>query len=160
MYFGGQPANAHIEVVLVSIGGFPIANFPAEDMWVNPESSTYLVCPGSSGWGFNADVNSDVDGETYFENPFNGGGWTEDPIWFYLNGMQATNPDGVGFPPIPLRFNSADISGDGTINLVDISLFSVNYFGEYHYRSDFHWDGVLNLSDVALMSSGVGLTCD
>ena len=159
MYFGGQPANARVDVFLVSYDWDPVPDFPMEDMWLDPEASTDLVCPGFSPWGFFPDQNTNVNGETHFENPLNGGGWTEGPVWFYLIGVRGATPEQVEFPPIPIRFNSPDINADGIVDLVDISLFATDYFGDYHYRCDYHWDGFLNLSDVAMLASGLGVAC-
>ena len=160
MYFGGQPANARIELVVVDFVWNPFDNFPHEDIWLAPETSTHLVCPGGPGSHFDADVDTNVEGETYFENPLNGGGWTEGPIWVYLLGDQAATPEGVDFPPLPLRFNSADINADGVVGLPDLGQFATDFFGEYQYRSDFLWDGVLNLSDVGMLAFGMGALCE
>ncbi len=157
MYFGGQPANAHIELVVVDIGWNPFDGVPPEEIWLHPDTSTHFVCrPG----GFQADIDTNVDGETYFENPLNGGGWTEGPIWVYLLWGRAATPEFVDFPPLPLRFNSADITADGVVNLYDVGKFSTDFFQEYQYRSDFLWDGVLNLSDVGMLAFGIGAVCE
>ena len=90
----------------------------------------------------------------------NGSGWSEGPLWLYLNGNRATDPDQFEHPPLNMRFNSADISGDGTVNLTDIALFATDFYGQYHYRSDFYWDGNLNLSDLGLLASSMGVECE
>ena len=56
--------------------------------------------------------------------------------------------------------NGADITGDLSVNLNDVSDFSIFYFGEgYDYAADFLWDGVINLSDVAKLSPSYGEQC-
>jgi hypothetical protein len=70
------------------------------------------------------------------------------------------DPNWVVHPPVPLRFNSADINADGVINLSDVAIFAGDYFGAYHYRSDFWWDGNLNLSDIAKMVPAFGINCE
>lgn len=158
--FGGQTDDASIVVGLIDNNGDPIANFPWEDIWLEPGTATAMSCYGYENYGFPADHNTDANGETIFANPLAGGGWTEDPIWVYLNGSPATDPGGWVFPPVPLRFNSPDINADGEVNLTDLAFFSGDFFGTYHYRSDFWWDGVLNLSDLAQMALGYGTSCE
>ncbi|MCP4293362.1 MAG: hypothetical protein GY780_16170 [bacterium] len=162
MYFGGAPANARIEFSIVGINGDPVVGFPAEDMWLEAETTTDFVCPDIGGWGFTADVATNSSGVTWFENPLNGGGWSEGPLWVYLNGSRAATPPpgGYALDPVALRFNSPDINGDGFVSLADLALFSTDFFGEYHYRSDFRWDGTLSLSDVAIFATGYGAMCE
>jgi len=58
-----------------------------------------------------------------------------------------------------LLCNSVDLNTDGTINLVDVTLFIQIYFNPvYDYRIDYNWDGVLNLSDIALFAQHLGHT--
>lgn len=159
-YFGGDYADASIEVGLIDNNGNPIANFPWEDIWLDPETVTAIFCYPNLYPGFPADRNTDANGVTSFEIAFQGGGWTEGPIWVYLNGSRAMYPDLTEHPPVPLRYNSPDINGDGVVNLTDVAIFAGDYFGVYHYRSDFWWDGVLNLSDWAKFSEGYGTYCE
>ena len=159
-YFGGDSADASIEVGLIDVYGNPIASFPWEDIWLDPETDNAYPCNAHGYGGFAADSNTDANGVTTFATSLAGGGWTEGPIWVYLNGSRAMYPDWIVHPPVPSRFNSADINGDGLVNLTDVALFAGDYFGSYHYRSDFWWDGVLNLADIAKMAPAYGLSCE
>ena len=160
--FGGDTFDATIEIGLVDSFFSPIPNFPLEDIWLEGETPSLSSCAGSGYYnsGFNPDSNTGPDGETTFTTSLAGGGWTEGPVWVYLNGSRATDPIGNEFNPVLLRINSADISGDGRVNLADVGMFAENFFGEYHYRSDFFWDGVLNLSDLGMMATGIGRNCE
>ena len=160
--FGGHLVDATIVVGLVDSYFSPIPNFPLEDIWLEGETTTLSSCVGNQYYthGFNPDSNTDVNGETTFATSLPGGGWTEGPVWVYLNGDRATGPDWIVHPPVQLRLNSADISGDGQVNLADVAYFAENFFGEYHYRSDFYWDGVLNLSDLGKLAQGIGHNCE
>lgn len=160
MLLGGQTVDASIVVGVVNDEGLPIVNFAWQDIWLNPETDTVFICNIPYPWGFVSDSSTDDDGETTFATSLAGGGWTEDPIYVYLNYSRAMSPDFVYFPPVPLRINSPDINADGVVNLIDVSDFADDYFGAYHYRSDFWWDGVLNLSDVAKMTAGYGASCE
>ncbi len=163
--YAGQNIDATITLGLVTCWGDPIQGFPLEDIWLESEDDGLGVCNSGNVWGFSPDGSSDINGEVTFSSSLAGGGWNEGPLWVYVVGGRALSPIdcpwGVLQSPVPLRINSADINGDGQVDLIDISLFSSDFFGSIpHYRSDFRWDGVLDLSDVALMASGVGKECN
>lgn len=164
MEFGGQPIDATITLRLVDCWGSPIAYFPWEDIWLETESDESGSCTSGNPLGFSVHSVTTPNGETSFSLSLAGGGWTEGPVWVYVVGSRAMSPIDCPYafdhPPVPFRFNSADINGDGIVNLVDVSLFSADYFGQYQYRSDFYWDGVLNLADIARLAGGIGLSCD
>ena len=59
-----------------------------------------------------------------------------------------------------MSYNSPDINGDLIVNLTDISLFAVDFFGAvYMYRSDFNYDGAINLTDLAMLAPTIGVPC-
>ncbi len=162
--FGGQLIDASITLELVGCWGSPIDHFPPEDIWLESETETSFSCAYGDMGSFYPDSETDFNGITSFTSSLAGGGWTEGPVWVYVWGSRAMEPldcpYAVEHPPVPLRFNSADINGDGAVTLPDVTQFSTDFFGEYHYRSDFVWDGVLNLSDVILMANGLGSACE
>jgi hypothetical protein len=109
-----------------------------------------------------ADADTDADGNTTISGALFARGAT-------LNGellrLDLDDPDlatvayiaaGSG---LDVRVNSADISGDGTVDLVDIGAFAQDYGGDYAFRSDFVWDGVLDLSDVGRLVEGFSTSC-
>ncbi len=66
--------------------------------------------------------------------------------------------------PIPtllnVFFNSVDINGDLTVNLIDVSIFAGDYYAAApQYRSDFNFDGAVNLTDVTILSTNYGSSC-
>lgn len=129
--------------------GAVVANFPAEDMWLESGDGGMVPCTG----GTNADQNTDENGFTTWATALNAGGSSEDLCYVYVNG-QALN--GV---PFALAFNSADINGDGVVNLTDVGLFSGAFFGSYDFAADFFADGILNLNDVGRLATGLGAAC-
>ena len=157
MVFGGQIVDASITLLVTGFDGSPVAYFPHEDIWLDAESTTDSHCPDYVH--FSPDGLTDTNGQTSFTASFAGSGWSEGPAWVYLEGTRSAHPTAGEHLPVQLRFNSADIDGDGNINLADVATFSTDFHGSYHYRSDFHWDGGLNLADVAKMASGLGHDC-
>ena len=79
--------------------------------------------------------------------------------WYphYIHNLDNLIRFGGLFPPIAMRFNSPDINADLEVNLIDVVLFTWDFFGEYHYRSDFVWDGEINLLDLAVMARSQGV---
>ncbi len=64
----------------------------------------------------------------------------------------------IGGSPIPLQITSADLNGDGVVNLADASVYAANLGGPYDFRFDYNGDGVINLSDVSIFASHLGHT--
>ncbi len=135
----------------------PVPNFPAEDIWLEMPGLNW--CLG----GPNADGNTDADGWFTFSQPLGMGGWSDPPagspyVFVMVNGSALFEENGPAITPA-IMANSPDINGDLVVNLQDVSLFTIDYFAGYFFRSDFFWDGVLNLSDVAGLAVAVGDEC-
>lgn len=155
----GYLVDATITLRLVTLDYTPIANFPPEDIWLESQEPQQHIC----GSGFSPDGPSGADGLVTFSGPLAGGGWHDGPTYVYVNGNPAYDPTDYPWywehPPLPLHFNSPDIDGDGLVNLADLSLLASDFFGQFHYRSDFNHDGVLNLSDIGNFAINVGTGC-
>jgi hypothetical protein len=160
MGFGGQIVDSSVQVTLVDSWYYPIPDFPGEDMWLGTDAPTSVVCGSYQDRGFVFEGTTDHNGEITFTGPLAGGGWSEGPIWVYVNGFRAMDENHNQHPPLPLRFNSADINADAVVDLLDVILFVEDYLGAYNYSSDFHWDGQLNLLDLNSMALGMGSNCE
>jgi len=148
--FGGTE-DATITLLLMDAYWVPIANYPAEDMWLESEDNGLVPCMG----GTIADANTGADGRTQWLNPLLGGGHSQALTVVLVNGAQLEMTAGVH-----LSFNSPDINGDRTVNLTDVQLFTEDiYFSYYDFRSDFYRDGVVNLSDLGKMAEAIGANC-
>ena len=105
------------------------------------------------------DAITDATGLTRFTMAYHGGGWAVAPTYVWIFEL----PGGTWAPiigsPLNLSYNSSDINGDLTVDLIDVGLFATDYFGAYNYRSDFNFDGVLNLTDVAIFAPTFGASC-
>jgi hypothetical protein len=157
MAWGGARTDATLEVVLWSDEpgwGDPVPFFPAEDMWLASLAGGLTPCAG----GTVADADTDAAGRTTWAAPLRTGGQADpdagDDLRIMVNGEWAH-----GAPDLRLRLNSADLNGDGTVNLTDVSRFVDDLHGNYDYRSDFRWDGVINISDVGIMTAVLGSQC-
>lgn len=147
---GGGTADATITLILRDGGGVVIPGFPGEDLWLESADGGMVPCTG----GTVADFNTDVNGVTTWENPLAAGGQSTALCQVIVSGDPLTSNSGLA-----ISFNSADINGDGAVNLTDVGNFSTDFYGAYNYRSDFVADGVLNLSDVGKLAVGVGAAC-
>lgn len=154
---GGGTVDATLVMVLWSDQpgwGDPVPFFPAEDMWLATNDGLLAPCNG----GTIADANTDATGRTVWAAPLAAGGRCDvgsgDRLLVMVNGEVAADLTALG-----LRLNSADLNGDGLVNLADVGLFVSDLYGAYAYRSDFFWDGVVNISDAGFMSTGLGSQC-
>lgn len=157
---GGAVTDASISLVLVDGAGVPINLYPSEDMWL--ESGSYVdednpgmaYCTGGSV----ADFSTNAAGETEWVAPMNAGGWSGGAgvvTTVMINGAPLT-----GSAPFPIWHNSADINGDGAVNVSDVQKFAVDYFApSYAFRSDLQFDAIVNLSDIPILAQAVGASC-
>ncbi len=154
--FGGAAVDGTVEIVLWSDEtgyGEPVANFPAQDIWLGTAAGSLVPCVE----GTIPDQDTDADGRTRWALPLRAGGLANPgegvPLQIYVNG------DAVVGGSLDLRANSADINGDGFVNLGDGGMFTQDLYLHYAYRSDFVWDGVINVSDAGLMAQALGAQC-
>lgn len=146
---GGTETDGTINMVLRDGFGDPIANFPASDMWIASQDNGMVPCGGTASANFNT---NDL-GETSWVNPIFAGGNSQTLCIVYINGDALTSNGGLA-----LSFNSADISGDGVVNLTDAGFFS-GFLGGSDYAGDYNFDGVVNVSDAGFMATSLGASC-
>ena len=151
IYNDGAVIDAHIELIVNDAFGYPVPNFPAEDMWLASSNGGLTPCDG----GTSPDQDTDANGFTIWANPLRAGGSDTGSCSVIVDGYEVVGGEGS----FPLAFNSPDITGDGIVNLADVGLFSAILFGEYDFAADFFSDGVMNLADVGRMASGIGKSC-
>jgi len=151
----GGVVNATITLTVLDGGGVPVANFSANDMWLEKEvvasTGNFAACTG----GTTADLNTNASGVTTWAAPLRAGGWSTSKTLVVINGAALTSNTGL-----VLRHNSADINGDGNANLSDIPLFAIDFAaGANAFRLDLQFDGFVNLSDIPRLAAGVGAVC-
>ena len=146
---GGGETDGTINLILLDGFSVAIPNFPAEDMWISSEDNGMVPCGSTAG----ADFNTNALGETSWAAPIFAGGNSQALCIVYINGDALTSNGGLA-----LSFNSADISGDGVVNLTDAGFFS-GYLGGTEYAGDFNNDGVVNVSDAGFMANSLGASC-
>lgn len=146
----GGAEDATITVLLVDANWVPIANYPAEAIWLESEDNGLVPCTG----GTIANANTGADGRTQWLNPLLGGGHSQALTVVVVNGALLELTSGVH-----LSFNSPDINGDRTVNLSDVQLFTMDFYSGENFRSDFYRDGIVNLSDLPRMAEAVGANC-
>ncbi len=162
---GGAMVDATIRIQLWYEGGSiedprpaaPVAHFPFEDIWL--QSTGLVMCMG----GTTADTDTDADGWFTFSQPPLMGGWinpdaASEALYVMISGVLLWDQTDVPIEP-GIWINSPDINGDLHVNLSDIPVFAADYYGDYSFRSDFHWDQAINLSDVVRMAQSLGDKC-
>ena len=142
----GTPPNPHF-----------VPAFPAEDIWL--EIPDLNLCFGLS----HPDGPTDYRRGITFSGSPGMGGWNDpasSPPYARVLVVGNILFDDMGHLISPtIVANSPDINADLTVNLIDLSLFSADFFGSYSFRSDFYWDGEINLIDLATMAVLMGDTC-
>lgn len=146
---GPQIVDATIMLQVLDTSDVPIANFPAEDLWLDSLDGGMVACTG----GTIADVNTDSQGRTFWANPLRAGGHSEARLQVYING------DSAIWDGAPIHVKSPDLDGNLLVNLVDVGLFASDFASGYAYRSDFNQDAALNLADVRILAGGIGDQC-
>ena len=101
-----------------------------------------------------ADFNTNDLGETVWQNPVFAGGQATTLTIVKINGDALTSNGGLA-----ISFNSADVTGDGVVNLSDAGAFTTFLGGTYSYNGDFNNDGVVSLPDAGFMSNALGASC-
>jgi hypothetical protein len=149
------PIDATITLTLIDGLGAPVANFPFEDCWlINDDGGEFGGLHPCSG-GATPDFNSDVNGVTTWANPLTAGGYTQGVTTVYISGapLDAGNE-------MNISFNSADINGDETVDLIDVVKFTQDFYsGTDPFRSDFLYDGLVDLLDVVVLAQSQGASC-
>ena len=146
----GSRVDATITIFLRGCEDEAIANFPAEDMWLESLDYGLVNCWG----GTIADENTDDQGTATWAQPLFAGGSSQTGCKVLVNGMAVETP-----PTLAIHFNSPDINGDGTVGLADVVPFATDFYGGYQFRSDFHRDGVLTLADLVHLARAMGRSC-
>ncbi len=142
--------DATITLTLLDGLSAPIANFPFEDAWLVSLDAGMAACTG----GTTADANTDIDGITTWATPLQAGGSSQAGTQVSISGANLNGP------ALNIDHNSADINGDGNVNLTDVPLFAGDFYGGgYVFRSDFAFDGAVNLSDVVRLAQALGASC-
>lgn len=150
---GFGTVDATINLTLNDGLGVAIANYPFEDMYLETSDGGLVGCTG----GTTADASTSALGATLWQNPLAAGGATSstsDLTVVMINGAALTSNGGL-----PIAHNSADVNADGLVNLSDVQLFAVDFYGSYAFRSDFAFDGVVNLSDIVPLAQALGGAC-
>lgn len=147
---GAGQTDGTIELTLRDGFGVVIDNFPAADMWIESQDLGMVACGGTAI----ADFNTNVDGFTVWQAPIFAGGQSQALTIVKINGDALTSNGGLA-----LSFNSADINGDGVVNLSDAGFFSGYLGGAYDFSGDFNNDGVVNVSDAGFMANALGASC-
>ncbi len=147
---GGGAVDATVTLLLLDTAAFPIAGFPREDLWLIAADGNLTACglPGllpdqATGW----------DGTTTWVDPPRAGGWSAGPVYGVVNGIVLPTAG------LDLGLVSADLNGDGSVDLRDAGPFVIDYWAGYAFRSDLNADGVLNLSDLGLFAGAIGAAC-
>jgi hypothetical protein len=146
----GSPVNGQVVVWLLDGVGVGAAGIAPAEIRLDVADGQLAFCTD----GNIAGVATDSEGYTYFSAPLYGGGWSTDDLRVYVCNVPLSSAY------LPMWVNSPDIDGDLEVNLSDVQLFAVDFYGAYAYRSDLAYDGVINLSDLGRLAQHMGADCN
>ncbi len=149
---GGTECDATLRVRILEDGAVPLADCPAEQLWLEWPTPGPAACAGR----FHPDGPTDAEGWTSWSLPLSAGGWSspaEGGVRFIVGGMPSVSP------PLPLYANGPDLDASGRVDLSDVVLFAGDRQGPYAFRSDFDWDGAVNLVDLVVLAQASGAAC-
>ena len=145
---GGLVVDATITVTVVNPAGYPLPDWPLEDIWLETSAGGLVACAD----GTTADAPTDENGQTVWLEPlFAGGCSAGESVVVVVSGYSLIQT-------VPIHFVSPDINGDLHVHLVDIVAF-VQALAEYEPYADFNHDGAVNLADIVLMTQNIGANC-
>lgn len=139
--------NATISLTLI-VDGEPFEGMPATDMWlIDADPNIDLVLCG--GWqAIDADGPTDSNGQTTFSGSWAVGGCA-DGAYIVIAGYVLTDCTEIPIE-IPINARSADLNGDLSVDLADLSIFSAAYPPNgYDTCADFNGDGQVNIADLS-----------
>jgi len=145
----GTIIDATIFMEIYDLNGSPIPHYPHEDIWLGSVDGGMVPCMG----GTTADFDTDMNGQTTWTYPLRAGGYSMSGCVVFISGMPLCQA------PFNMYFNSADINGDGVVNLADLNLIAASYYYDFDYSVDFYPDGVLNLTDIGRFAGAIGASC-
>ena len=159
---GGVRVNARITVTLINAMGTPVIGWPADRIRIEQMGSPLVWCadsfyPPPLHAPNLADGPTSTTGQTTFTLSYHGGCWVYSPTYVWV--QEATGAWNRIPTPVDVSYNSSDLNCDLKVDLRDLVIFVRDYFGPYHYRSDFNYDQVINLIDVAMFAPTFGKTC-
>ncbi|HPF70206.1 MAG TPA: hypothetical protein PLQ13_05995 [Candidatus Krumholzibacteria bacterium] len=150
----GHLADATIEVTVRDGLGVPVPGYPASQIWIAPLSGPIPMCSWNyPARGWHPDADTDASGVARFSLSPRCGGWGSGDMAVHL--LEGTVSGGV----VPMRWASADLSGDLEINLSDTGMFALDLVSGYAFRADLDFDGFVNLSDAGRLVRLLGRSC-
>lgn len=145
---GSGDIDGRITLTMRDPNMVPVIMFPAEDLWLESDDGGLAVC-----WaGSIAEEPTDSYGETTWTLPLRAGGHSQAMTRVSLFSNLITSR-------LPLHYNSPDIDGDGVVGLLDLTIFTADYYSGYTFRSDFEYNQALGLTDLTRFTQAYGAEC-
>jgi hypothetical protein len=146
--------GAIITVEVKDLADIPIAGIPATDFWLIGCNDNLLLIGGSHS--IDADSVTGANGQTTISGTMSAGGCDEG-LAVIVQGVIIETPDGLAILCLPYTVRSPDMNGangegDGIVDLLDLSIFAMNYLSPpkpYVTCVDFNGDGSVDLIDFS-----------
>jgi hypothetical protein len=145
--------GATITVTVKDAAGTPIAGIPATDFWVIGCSDNLILVAGSGS--INADGPTDANGRTTISGSLMAGGCDITGLSVVVQGVVLWDAACQQRLCLPIETASPDNSGDGVVDLIDLSIFAAGYTSPpqpYNPCLDFACGSVVDLIDFSIFA--------
>lgn len=143
----GTVVDATLTLTVNNNVGNPIENYPAEDIWLVTTGGGFVPCDFA-----HPDAATDAAGQTqWVQSPFAGGNSLTEDAQAFIAGDAVPGA-------VSVHFVSSDITGDLTVNLSDVSIFTPA-LSTYDPEADFNASGAVDLTDVSIFTQAIGAVC-
>jgi hypothetical protein len=143
------PGDATITVTVLNLLGNPLEGITGANLWLIGAHDELVLCGGASS--IDADYPTDDNGQTTFTGAIKAGG-CDYPLHVVVAGTVLLKDDCSGPIDVDIRAVSPDIDGDLVVNLTDFSAFGAAWGGAYNPCVDFNCDGSIGLVDFSLFA--------
>lgn len=146
-----------VSVTVVDGGGNAVQNYPFQDVNLVDNAGGAEISLCTAQWP--AALNTNASGQTTITGAGFGGGQTQNGMRVALSGVPIT-----GSVAMTIDVKSADIDGNGAVNLTDWSSLSFGFVQFYQtagidFEIDLNCDGNENLVDVSKFAIDNGAVC-
>ena len=148
------PVDATIEILVQDTLGNPVSGFPATGLVLGSGSGGLVACDP-----LHPDADTDATGRAWYTGSLAAGGTGQPGELFVVDGVDLQSQYAGGASGLDIRFNSADLSGDGIVDLTDLGDFASYFGGAYDYAADFVWNGSVGLEDLGRFAESLGKGC-
>jgi hypothetical protein len=153
--------NCTIHLTVIDYQNNPVPGIPAEDIWLVGGEADWYHC-GQPSRTIDADAPTDANGYTTISGTLKGSGCT-DQLYVVVQSCRVDDCVIPGYYALDIKVRSPDLDLNGTIDIVDMSIFMSHYYpigNPYDKCSDFNDDGIVDIIDFSIFAEHYQHSCN